>query len=176
MTDEAFWQLIGRAVEQPGDRDERAEWLTEELTRLPRAQVVDFATRLAAVRCRADTPALAAAARLIHAGQCSEDAFRSFQLWLLTLGRDRFDTVVADPDALADLPEVQALAARPVREWSAQDWPEWESLDYAAHEAWAEGGGGEYGLEQELPGGSGTVSAQAPVPVELPRLAALFGG
>ncbi len=150
MTDDAFWDLIGRTVEQPGDRDERTEWLTEELTRLPVAQIVDFARRLSAVRRRADTWTMWAAARVVHGGWCSDDSFWYFQLWLLTLGRPRFDHVVADPDTLADVEEVRALAARPMREWSDQDWPEWESLDYAAHEAHQEVTGQECGLEQVL--------------------------
>ena len=179
MTDEAFWQLIGRAVEQPGDRDEHAEWLTEELTRLPLAQVVDFAVRLAAVRARADTPELLAAAHLIHAGSCSEYSFRSFRLWLLTLGRETFDAVVADPDGLAGVEQVRALAARPMREWSAQDWPEWESLDFAAHEAFDESTGRDCALAEELDR-LGVADSTGPVPpggpVRLPRLAELFDG
>ncbi|WP_197523116.1 DUF4240 domain-containing protein [Actinokineospora pegani] len=178
MTDEAFWQLIARAAEQPGDRDERAEWLTEELTRLPVAQIVDFAVRLHTVRTRADTPGLLRAARLIHDGVCTDEVFRSFQLWLLTLGRAAFDAVVADADALADQAPVRELAARPMREWSAQDWPEWESLDFAAHDAYGESG--ERALDEELSElGVAHSAPAAPLSREtvvLPRLTALFDG
>ncbi|WP_018685885.1 DUF4240 domain-containing protein [Actinokineospora enzanensis] len=181
MTDEAFWQLLGRTLEQPGDRDERAEWLTEELTRLPVAQITDFASRLSAVRLRADTWTMWGAARLIHEGWCTPETFWSFQLWLLTLGRETYDRVIAEPDALADVPRVRELAVRPMREWSDQDWPEWESLDYAAYEAHQEVTGKECGLE-EL--GLPTVSAPADeqwdladrgeLGTRLPRLSALF--
>ncbi|SDD76920.1 DUF4240 domain-containing protein [Actinokineospora iranica] len=179
MTDDAFWHLIGRAVEQPGDRDERADWLTEELTRLPVAQIVDFARKLSAVRLRADTWAMWAAANVVYRGSCSDDSFWYFQLWLLTLGRAEFDRVVADPDTLADVPAVRSLAARPMREWADQDWPEWESLDYAAHEAHQEVTGQECGLEQLLdlpqcPEPAGPPLDPAEHPAALPRLTALF--
>ncbi|GAA3046960.1 DUF4240 domain-containing protein [Actinokineospora globicatena] len=181
MTDEAFWQLIGRAVEQPGDRDERAEWVTEELTRLPVAGVVEFARRLAVVCGAADTWTMWAAARVVADG-CSAEGFRSFQLWLLTLGRVVFERAVVDPDSLAEVAQVRALAARPMREWSDQDWPEWESLDFAAHEAHQEVTGEEFGLERlglavaaSRPGADAwDIADEDEVAVRLPRLSALF--
>ncbi|SER05338.1 DUF4240 domain-containing protein [Actinokineospora terrae] len=181
MTDEGFWQLIGRATEQPGDRDEQSEWLTEELTRLPVGEVVEFARRLAEVRRRADTWTMWAAAHLIEEG-CSADGFCYFQLWLLTLGREVFERAVADPDSLAEVPGVLALAGRPMREWSDQDWPEWESLDFAAHEAHQEVTGVESGLERlGLPGAAATpvdaewdIEDEDEVRARLPRLWSLF--
>ncbi|CRK57989.1 hypothetical protein [Alloactinosynnema sp. L-07] len=150
MTEEAFWLLITRAAEQPCDREEQAEWLTEELTRLPVDQIVAFQIKLSEVRLRADTWPMWAAARVIQDGFCSDDSFWYFQLWLLTLGRATFARVVADPDTLAETDAVRALASRPMKTWSDQDWPDWESLDYAAHEAYQDATGREAGLEQAL--------------------------
>lgn len=150
MTDEAFWLLIERAAEQAGDRDEQAEWLAEELTRLPVEQIVGFQIQLSAHRLRADTWHLWAAARVIMDGFCSDDSFWSFQLWLLGLGRHTFDRVVAEPDLLAEVEAVRALAAKPIRTWSENDWPGWESLDYAAATAHQDATGRELGLEKAL--------------------------
>jgi hypothetical protein len=44
-----------------------------------------------------------AAAYVINGG-CSDDGFEYFRGWLITQGREVFDRVVADPDALSDLP------------------------------------------------------------------------
>ncbi|PPK63594.1 DUF4240 domain-containing protein [Actinokineospora auranticolor] len=181
MTDEAFWQLIGRTAEQPGDRDERTEWLTEELTRLPVPQIIDFAQRLATVHHKADTWTMRAAARLIHDGWCSDDSFWSFQLWLLTLGRDTFERAVDDPDTLAEVESIRVLAAKPMKEWADRDWPEWESLDYAAHEAHQEATGQECGLESlDLPTAPNPQDAPwdladpAQLQARLPHLSTLF--
>ncbi|MGQ0838486.1 DUF4240 domain-containing protein [Actinokineospora sp.] len=185
MTDEAFWRLIERAAEQPGDLDERTEWLAEELTRLPVPQIVDFARKLSSVRLRADTWTLWAAAGLIQDG-CSDDGFWYFQLWLLSLGRATFERVVAEPDALAEVDAVRALARKPMNAWSDQDWPEWESLDFAAHEAHQEVTGRDCGLDEALgaelpvapdPAGEDWDAADPEeVARRLPRLTALFSG
>ncbi|WP_373430749.1 DUF4240 domain-containing protein [Streptomyces sp. B3I8] len=61
----------------------------------------------------------------IFGGWCSDDGFCYFGLWMVGLGRNAFSRAVADPDALADTPEVQCLVARPRGLWN-DDWPEWE--------------------------------------------------
>jgi hypothetical protein len=188
MTDEAFWLLIERAAEQAGDRDEQAEWLTEELTRLPVEQIVGFQIQLSAQRLRADTWEMWAAARLIMDGFCSDDSFWYFQLWLLALGRRTFEHVVAEPDLLAEVESVRALAAKPIRTWSESDWPDWESLDYVAATAHQDATGRELGLEKALlDAGIDLPVNPEPADVEwdpgdsfevgrrLPRLTLLFG-
>ncbi|WP_026424328.1 DUF4240 domain-containing protein [Actinokineospora inagensis] len=178
MTEDAFWQLLARAAEQPGDRDERADWLAEELTRLGTDEVTSFARHLAAATTRANTWPLLAAAALIEGGR-SDDAFWYFRLWLVGLGRTTFDAAVGDPDTLADLPAVRALASKPSDEWSDEDWPEWESLDYAAPEAHQELTGAEGGLpdiaEGAPTGQEFDVEHEVELRNRLPRLTALFG-
>ncbi|OSP39974.1 hypothetical protein B7767_28795 [Streptomyces sp. 13-12-16] len=51
-----------------------------------------------------------AAAYVINGG-CSDDGFDYFRGWLIAQGRETFERVVADPDALAELPVVRAAAA-----------------------------------------------------------------
>ncbi|MGH3862010.1 DUF4240 domain-containing protein [Actinokineospora sp.] len=188
MTDDAFWLLIERAAEQAGDRDEQAEWLAEELTRLPVEQIVGFQVQLSAHRSRADTWDLWAAARVIMGDFCSDEGFWAFQLWLLGLGHHTFDRVVAEPDLLAEVEPVRALAAKPIHTWSESDWPSWESLDYAAATAHQDATGRELGLEKAL-SNAGIDLPLTPVPADvdwnpadpaevaarLPRLSLLFG-
>lgn len=52
-------------------------------------------------------------------------------MWLAGLGRDAYEAAIADPDSLADIPEVRRLADLP-RPWDDEDFPEWESLEYVA--------------------------------------------
>ncbi|WP_020635463.1 DUF4240 domain-containing protein [Amycolatopsis alba] len=44
-------------------------------------------------------------------GGCSDDGFDYFRGWLIVQGRDVFERVVADRDALADLPAIRVAAA-----------------------------------------------------------------
>lgn len=53
-------------------------------------------------------------AAYIANGGCSDDGFDYFRGWLIAQGREAFERVVADPDALAELPIVQASAANGV--------------------------------------------------------------
>jgi hypothetical protein len=50
-----------------------------------------------------------AAAYVINGG-CSDDGFECFRGWLIVQGRDVHERIVADPDALADLPIIRARA------------------------------------------------------------------
>jgi hypothetical protein len=51
-----------------------------------------------------------AAASLIHGG-CSDDSFMDFRAGLIAQGRDWYERVCAEPDALAEHPDVVAAAA-----------------------------------------------------------------
>ncbi|MGW8766876.1 DUF4240 domain-containing protein [Streptomyces sp. NPDC055815] len=138
MNDDAFWALIDELGRRPGDRDERLEWLRTELVRRPAAESVEFQVRLERATERADTRAVWAAADRIEGGHCTDDGFHYFTLWLVGQGRKVYESVLADPDALADLPGVRALVGRHHDEWDDDEWPEWEELDYVAQDAWDE--------------------------------------
>ncbi|MFD8911075.1 DUF4240 domain-containing protein [Streptomyces sp. NPDC059575] len=136
MDIDSFWELIEECRRQGRDRDGRAAWLRDELSRRPLAEVVRFQVRLGEVTHEAFTWDLWAAADRILGGWCSDDGFCYFGLWMVGLGREAFTRAVADPDTLAATPEVQGLAGRPREAWN-DDWPGWEPLDYAAMEAYA---------------------------------------
>lgn len=138
MNDDAFWALIDELSRRPGDRDERLEWLRAELVRRPAAESVEFQVRLERACERADTRAVWTAANRIEGGDCTDDGFHYFTLWLVGQGRKVYESVVADPDALADVPGLRALVGRHHDEWHDDEWPEWEELDYVAQDAYDE--------------------------------------
>ncbi|MFC4019882.1 DUF4240 domain-containing protein [Micromonospora sp. GCM10011542] len=131
-----FSALIEASATATADQEERVAWLTDRLAERPADDVVDFALRLDEARSRADLWCLWGPALHICAGLCSDDGFHYFQAWLIGLGQEVFDRVVADPDALADLPQVRRLAGRSVRDWADDEWPDWEPLDYVADHAY----------------------------------------
>lgn len=51
------------------------------------------------------------AAACVANGGCSGDGFDYFRAWLIAQGREVFERAVADPNALAELPIVQACAS-----------------------------------------------------------------
>ncbi|MFI1197610.1 DUF4240 domain-containing protein [Micromonospora sp. NPDC020750] len=188
MDTEGFWALVEASARACGGPDERLTWLTERLAGLPATEVVDFQLRLDEAHARADTTLLWVAALRICGGLCSDDGFRYFQAWLVGLGRSAFERAVAAPDTLADVPQVRRLAGRPTREWSDDEWPDWESLDYVADEAHERITGVAEGLEGAVLARGGEPGDDSPDPGDepeesddpaefarrYPRLAAMF--
>jgi hypothetical protein len=150
MDVDGFWELIERSRQEASHPHARLGWLQRQLAQQPTAEIVDFQVWLDRVRRRADTWNMWGAAYLICDSLCSGDGFWYFQVWLVGLGRDAFERVVADPDNLASLPEVVGLAGRPVDDWSHDEWPDWESLSYVAWEAYERVTGEEEGLSDAM--------------------------
>ncbi|MEK2493663.1 DUF4240 domain-containing protein [Kitasatospora purpeofusca] len=138
MDDKTFWALMDELSRRPGGRHERLEWLRGALRLGSAAEAVEFQARLEAACAAVATGALWSAADRIEGGLCSDDGFDYFALWLVAQGQETYGAVLADPDALAGVPEVLALVGRPLREWRDDEWPEWEELDYVAQEVFGE--------------------------------------
>lgn len=143
-----FWRLVDESGRQAATTAERDAWLTDRLAALPAADIAEFQVRLDQVRERVDTWHMWGAAHLICDGLCSDDGFWYFQCWLIGLGRETFERVAADPDALAGLPLVHDLVSRGPNGWADDEWPDWESLDFVAGAAYERVTGLPEGLEE----------------------------
>jgi hypothetical protein len=105
---DAFWALIDRtrakaAKARRGSvvrRQRKA--LTKELAALSDDDVRSFRAQLATASARANDWGVWAAGYLA-AGGMSDDSFLDFRVWLVHQGREAFERVLADPDALAEL-------------------------------------------------------------------------
>ncbi|BBH63852.1 hypothetical protein ACTI_05370 [Actinoplanes sp. OR16] len=109
MTVDRFWEVVdqgrARAVD-PSDAEEVAERTRQALISLSAAEVAKLNQPLHDVMAASYRVDLWGAAYQLNGG-CSDDGFEYFRGWLLTQGREIFERVVADPDALADLPAVR---------------------------------------------------------------------
>ncbi|MFE9652574.1 DUF4240 domain-containing protein [Micromonospora sp. NPDC006431] len=110
MRTDDFWQLIDRA--RAGGGGEPAAVAARAVALLAErdpTEIVGYAhhqRRVLAASYRVD---LWGAAYLINGG-ASDDGFEYFRGWLMTQGRAVFAKAVADPDSLAELPQVRAAA------------------------------------------------------------------
>ena len=104
-----FWAVIDRATDRPGSPDEVAKRAAAELATRDREEILGWDRHLGKVLAASGTQDLWAAAYLINGG-CSEDGFDAFRGWLIAHGREAVARAVADPDSLAELPEVRAAA------------------------------------------------------------------
>ena len=127
-----LWALI----EESAGQADRAGWIERRLASQTPSEIVEFDIAFTAARRRAETWTMWAAGYRITSGLCSGDGFWYFLPWLVGLGREHFDRVVADPDALADVPEVRRLAILTMDRWTDDDWPHWEAVNYASRRAY----------------------------------------
>jgi Protein of unknown function (DUF4240) len=103
--DTSFWHLIAatRGAAE-GDTERQSELLEEKLSRLPGQQIAEFQR----IRHRLDEQAyswdLWGAAYVIEDG-CSDDCFRDFRAYLISLGREPYEAALHDPDSLAPVVE-----------------------------------------------------------------------
>lgn len=104
MTTDAFWDIVNAAkTTSDGTWDRRLERLAELLAKLPPAEVVEFQRNFREQRARAYTWDLWGAAVILGEG-CSDDSFMDFRAWLISMGKDVFETALRDPDTtLADI-------------------------------------------------------------------------
>ena len=111
MRTDDFWAVIDRATaDRPGSPAVVAERAVDELSKRDPQEIVAWGRHLDKVMAASGTEDLWAAAYLINGG-ASEDGFDSFRGWLIAHGRDVVARSVREPDALAEMPAVQAAAA-----------------------------------------------------------------
>ena len=103
MDKAAFWGLIDKARSEAGDDTERqSELLEERLSELPPQQIVRFQQLRRQMDEQAYTWDVWGAAYVIEDG-CSDDCFRDFRAYLISLGPKAFAAALRNPDSLAPI-------------------------------------------------------------------------
>ncbi|MGW2049891.1 DUF4240 domain-containing protein [Streptomyces sp. NPDC001858] len=108
-----FWQPIEAARNQasnPSDGEAVAREVTSLVASRSAEEIVAAEQVLWDLMVDSCTNPLWVAAYIANGG-CSDDGFDYFRGWLFAQGRGVFERAVADPDALGELPIVQASAA-----------------------------------------------------------------
>ena len=129
---DGFWLLLERSARETTGPQQRLRWLEHRLSRVSPAHIVDFQVHLDTARRPIDTYAMWGADSLIMDGICSDDGFWYFQPWPIGQGQHWYRLAARNPDNLADIPAVRALASLRRSQWADAEWPEWEELGYVA--------------------------------------------
>ena len=99
----AFWGLIESArADADNDTERQSELLEERLSKLPPRQIVRFQQIRRQMDERAYTWDIWGAAFVIDDG-CSDDCFRDFRAYLISLGPRAFAAALRTPDSLAPI-------------------------------------------------------------------------
>jgi Protein of unknown function (DUF4240) len=136
-----FWRLVEDARrEAGGDTERQSQLLAARLERLPAQQIADFGAIRHRLDRRAYTWELWGAAYVIDDG-CSDDCFRDFRGYLISLGRGAYEAALQNPDSLAQV----------VQDAETGDW---ENADDVAPDAYQDVAG------QDIPSGDSDLSGR----------------
>ncbi|MEV4160814.1 DUF4240 domain-containing protein [Nonomuraea dietziae] len=143
MDIDGFWDLIERSEYETDTKRGRMAWLEEHLFGLSLEEIVDFDVFWTIATNRACSWDMYALYRPML-GSYSSDGFEYFVNWLVSLGREAFETVADCPDGAVELPQVSHVlelqrsalnGSRRRREvWTEEEYPEFESLGYVAQD------------------------------------------
>jgi hypothetical protein len=123
MDEETFWRLVADTRAAAGnDTGRQSELLDARLRQLSPQQIAAFERIRRALDRRAYTWDTWGAAYVIEDG-CSDDCFRDFRGYLISLGRGPYETALRSPDAIA--PTVQDAETG-----------DWENADDVAPDAY----------------------------------------
>lgn len=145
-TDEdRFWALVQASARDGASSDVQIARLRASLNALTVPEIEAFQRVFDEKLAQAYSWDLWGAAYVIHGG-ASDDGFEYFRRWLISRGRQIFDTAMADPDSLAELiPEDPPGAL------------ENEEIGFVAMEIWARKTGRG---PAEMPGGANIQAAE----------------
>jgi hypothetical protein len=102
MDEDRFWEIVDRASISGDPAESLREWLEDQSPR----EIAAFNRHFFAMLRKAYRYDIWGAAYLLLGG-CSDDAFRDFRADLIGKGRVIFESVLKDPDSLADHPDVE---------------------------------------------------------------------
>ena len=133
MTEAAFWRLISETRSAAGnDTGKQSDLLKDRLTQLSPPAIIAFAQVRHRLDERAYTWNLWGAADVIQDG-CSDDCFRDFRGYLISLGEGPYVNALRDPDSLASVVEDAETG-------------DWQNADNVAPDAYSSVTGGDFPL------------------------------
>jgi len=112
VDNEGLWELIEAArgqVRDPADAEAVAARAAALLAARRPGEILSADEVLWGLMADSYRLSLWAAAYLVNGG-CSDDGFEYFRGWLIMQGRQAYERVVSDPDALASLAAIRAKA------------------------------------------------------------------
>jgi Protein of unknown function (DUF4240) len=123
---ERFWNIVEQSrVDSGGDKDVQAAALVDILAALSVSEIEQFDAHFSEAMAEACRWDLWAAAYLVQGG-CADDGFEYFCNWLISLGRDRFEATLRDPDSLAEF----------IEDAEDEEGREFEAFALAANRVW----------------------------------------
>jgi hypothetical protein len=168
MNQDQFWDIVTKACRPTATEREWARNLESELKRFAPDEIVEWNHIFDQLAFRARTVEMWGAAYTINGG-ASDDGFYYFRCWLICMGKDVYQSAVANPDNLADVVDPQMDAYAETYAAAHQAWlavtgrPDTDP--YPAREEYS---------DRPVPGENWNFDDAEEVRRRLPRLAAIY--
>lgn len=123
MTLDAFWKIVDNARHSTKRTSEIPEWLLEHLSQYDDSEIAEFKVHLQK-RLNQSYDAQLWLGAVVLLGGCGDDSFEYFRAWLISQGREAFESALADPDSMAafehfdgefGLPQLERLLYAPIK-------------------------------------------------------------
>jgi hypothetical protein len=125
MEEDRYWGLVADSLKAAdGEQDDQADYLRAALTELSPVDIVGFRLRTDKLLFDTYNSEMWCAGYIMNGG-CSDDAFEYFRLWVISRGRDVYETAKLDADSLAALNGDEAV----------EGFYDFESFWYVANDA-----------------------------------------
>lgn len=108
MTQDEFWRRVDAAVAVYEDPDDRIRALTVQLADSSDEEIAGFRDQLQACLAQAARSDIYAGGVLLTGRTFDEERFEAFRCLLILKGRQPYEAVLRNPDAMADIPFTQA--------------------------------------------------------------------
>jgi Protein of unknown function (DUF4240) len=112
----AFWNIIGDARSGARDDKDFLRRIDARLRMLKPEELMEFESHFEKIHTESYSWNLWGAAYLMNGG-CGDDGFEYFRAWLIAQGKQTFEMVVKDPDALATVADRGRRASRGFEEF-----------------------------------------------------------
>jgi Protein of unknown function (DUF4240) len=117
-----FWQLTEKSHTACGDdAQKQAEFLVEELVRLPVEEIVDYDPIFDKLDNRVDRNDLSDIASIIYGG-LGDSGWKDFRGWLIGEGQSTYESVLANPETLGDEEFVRRFKEKYPKIWEKFGW------------------------------------------------------
>ena len=101
MTKDTFWNIIDEARSSDAECEQIAVNVSDRLCMMPPTDILAFCRHLDECLAESYRYDLWAVAYIVNGG-CSDDGFEYFRGWLISQGREYFETALTQPERAAD--------------------------------------------------------------------------
>src|ERR1044072_8499241 len=101
MDENLYWEIVNASAKYSPESVKQLRYVVNDLKARPHDDIVGFMLRTHQLQQDLYTSDMWCACCLMNRGDCMEDGFEYFRLWIVSVGKDTYYNAKANPDSLA---------------------------------------------------------------------------